>query len=67
MSKPTTESSPTLQSDTEQATLEKVERDRLAQEEALNDIRAEQQMIEGAVDTDESVQRMEQLRNAGKS
>jgi hypothetical protein len=67
MSKATTVVTPNPPSDAEQAALEKVERDRLAQEEALNDIRAEQQMIEGAVDTDESVRRMERLRNGGQA
>ena len=39
------------------------EADRVAQEDALNDVRAEQQMLEGAVDTDASVRRMERERS----
>ncbi len=55
-------------SDSERAAIQKAEeadRNRLAQEETLNDIRAEQQMIEGTVDTDASVQRIEKMRNGG--
>lgn len=36
---------------------------RLEQEEAQNDARAEQQMLEGAIDTDVSVGRMERERS----
>ena len=39
------------------------EADRVAQEDALNDVRAEQQMLEGAVDTDASLRRMERERS----
>ena len=67
MSKPTDDKSTTELSDAERKALIKAQRQQQAQEEALNDIRAEQQMIEGAVDTDESVRRMEQLRRSGNA
>lgn len=67
MNKTTAESSTDQLTDAERKALIKAERDRLAQEEALNDSRAEQQMLEAAVDTDASVRRMEQLRSSGNT
>lgn len=47
----------------DKALLEDDEQARITQDEALDDARAEQQMIEGAVNTDESLRRMEQERS----
>ena len=59
MSQPTS----TTLSDAERKALVDAENDRLAQDASLNDIRAEQQMLEGAIDTDGSVRRLEQQRS----
>ncbi len=47
----------------ERKALIEAEKARVDQEEALDDVRAEQQMLEGAVDTDMSVRRMERERS----
>lgn len=47
----------------DKALLEEDEQASITQDEALDDARAEQQMIEGAVNTDDNMRRMEQQRS----
>lgn len=63
MSNQSSNTSGTTLTDAERKALIKAEEDRLSREDTLNDVRAEQQMIEGAVDTDDSVRRMERQRS----
>ena len=53
----------TTLSDAERKALVDAESDRLAQEDSLDDVRAEQQMLEGAMELDSPVRRMERQRS----